>query len=224
MMVKAKTHGGKRPGAGRKKSGKKVGGPHRTRPALSKIHPLHVTLRVLPIVPRLRQRRYYEAVRRVLVRYLERSDFRVTHISIQNTHLHLLVEAAHAAALRRGMQSFAINAARAINEAAERKGKVFAYRYHASQIRTPEYAWHAVAYVLNNWRRHRVDARTLRVGPTTVDAYSSAVSFSGWSTRVSRTIDYEPLPVSPPRTGLLINGWEWLGRIPPDYVPGQRVD
>jgi len=45
--------------------------------------------------------------------------------------------------------------ARAINRATGSCDDVFADRYHSSQIRTASYARHALAYVLNNWRRHR---------------------------------------------------------------------
>ena len=54
-------------------------------------------------------------LRRVLERYLGRAAFRVIHVSIQKNHLHLLVEAADRRALTAGMQSFAINAARALD-------------------------------------------------------------------------------------------------------------
>ena len=64
------------------------------------------------------------------------ADFRIVHISIQKNHIHLVVEAANKDALRRGMQRFAIRAARAINAAFNREGKVFAFRYTAKQIKT----------------------------------------------------------------------------------------
>lgn len=214
-------HGGKRPGAGRKKSGKKLGGPHRARPALSCRHPVHVTLRTVPGVPRLRQRCFYEALRRVLAYYLERDNFRVVHISIQHNHIHLLAEAAGSRALTRGMQSFAINAARAINAAWGRTGKVFAYRYHSSQIKTAHYARNALSYVLNNWRRHREDDRGATRSRMTVDWFSSAVSFNGWSQRVGKPPPpFEPLPVSRARTSLLAEEWKLYGLILTDEVPG----
>ena len=112
-------------------------------------------------MPRLREGHTYRQIRRVLVRYLGRDDFRIVHVSIQHNHLHLLVEAADQEALSRAMQSFAINAARAINRSMGSHGKVFAYRYHATQIRTPYHARHALAYVLNNWRRHREDCASM---------------------------------------------------------------
>lgn len=39
-----------------------------------------MTLRTVRGLPRLRQRCFYEALRRVLIRYLDGDDFRVTHI------------------------------------------------------------------------------------------------------------------------------------------------
>jgi REP element-mobilizing transposase RayT len=95
-----------------------------------------VVLRTTAWTPRLRCGAAYRARRRVLVRYLGRAGFRIVHISIQRDHLHLLVEVADRRALARGMQSFAINAARAIQRG---PGNVFAYRYHATQLKT---AWH----------------------------------------------------------------------------------
>ncbi len=215
------THGGSRVGAGRKKTGKKLGGPHRARPWLSSKHPVHVTLRTVRGMPRLRQRCFYEALRRVLVHYLEGDDFRVTHISIQRNHLHVIAEAASARALSRGMQSFAINTARAFNAAWGRLGKVFAYRYHASQIKTARYARNAMSYVLNNWRRHRQDFYDGAARRAQLDEFSSAISFTGWTVRFGKPPpDYEPLPVSQPRTSLLAEDWKLFGLIRPDECPG----
>ena len=65
-----------------------------------------------------RDRDTYEITRKVLARFLGRADFRIVHVSIQNAHLHLLVEAANRAALTRGMHGFGIS---------------FAYHYHQSR-------------------------------------------------------------------------------------------
>ncbi len=71
-----------------------------------------------------------------------------------------------------GMQSFAINTARAINRAWGREGAVFAFRYHATQIRTSRYARNATAYVLGNWRWHREDFMNGRLIDSKLDPYS----------------------------------------------------
>ena len=213
-------HGGKRAGAGRKKSGRRIGTPHRARPELSPRHPVHVTLRLRRRFPELRTRDWYALIRRVMTHYLGGEDFRICHGSIQNTHLHFLVEARNKRALSRGMQSLTIRLAQALSLSGV--GKVFDDRYNAVQIRTPRQARNSLAYVLNNWRRHREDfAGGRRIGAA-IDSYSTAVSFTDWSERPRYELPagYVPLPASPPRTSLL--RWEWKrhGLIDPFEVPG----
>jgi REP element-mobilizing transposase RayT len=215
-------HGGKRENAGRKKSAAfKYDSSHGTRPELFFKHPVHIMLRTLAWVPRLRQRDGYEAIRSALLHFVEGSAFRIVHISIQNNHLHLVVEAANKDALRRGMQSFSIRAARALNREFERQGKVFAFRYKAKQIKDATYARNVVSYVLNNWRRHGSDKREEGMP---FDRYSSAWAFSGWTGSYGRLRDDYGLPVSQPRTPLLVFDWELRGLIDPFERPGQVVD
>ena len=111
-------------------------------------------------------------------------------------------------------------AARAINGDWGSCGKVFTYRYHASQIRTARYARHALAYVLNNWRRHREDFANGRMLTANLDEYSSALRFDGWTRTFARPRDYEPFPVSPAKTWLLRDGWRRYGLIDPHECPG----
>jgi REP element-mobilizing transposase RayT len=220
MEKKSTTHGGVRRGAGRPKMGLKRGGPHRARPQLNPRNPVHVVLRVERGLASLRQHRMFRAIRGALAPYVRRADFRIVHISIQSNHLHLIVEAAGARALTLGMQSFAIRTSRAINRVWRRVGKVFAYRYHASPIRTARYARNALAYVLNNWRRHREDLADAVKRRAKLDPYSSAVSFAGWTERFATPGDYVPLPVAPPTTPLLRTEWLRYGRLEPFEVPG----
>ena len=161
-----------------------------------------------------RDRDYYKYVRRALRGTLGRSDFQIVHVSIQDTHLHLLVEADDRKALTRGMQSFNIRLARIVHAEQGGAGKVFKYRYHATQIRTARHARHALAYVLNNWRRHWLDLENGRLLKTRLDEYSSAISFAGWQQGTFRMPDgYEPLPVMAARTALLAEDWMAYGLI-----------
>jgi REP-associated tyrosine transposase len=218
----AKKRGGKRPGAGRPKSGRRGLVAHRARPSLSANTPVHVTMRLMRSVQELRQRRMYKVIRDVMVRYLGRGDFRIVHLSIQSNHLHLLVEAANQHALSTAMQSFAISCARALNAATHRRGKVFEFRYHATQIRTARQARNCLAYVLNNWRRHLQDFANGKMMTAKLDEYSSAISFDGWAGgyRFGIPADYDPLPVSPPRTRLLARDWRRHGLIDVWECPG----
>src|SRR5690349_999778 len=88
-----KPRGGKRRGAGRPARGKRSSEPHKQRPFLHARYPVHVTLRVVRDVGNLRRRCVYKAVREATLTTALREDFRIVQLSIQRTHVHLLVEA-----------------------------------------------------------------------------------------------------------------------------------
>jgi REP element-mobilizing transposase RayT len=190
---------------------------HVARPEVAARHPVHVVLRVVRAVGNLRTRHAYRAIRGAIARCAARADYRVVHASLQSNHLHLLVEADDKRALSRGMQGFAISAAKRLNrELRRRRGDVFAFRYHATSITSPTQARNAIAYVLNNWRRHRNDARA----PYRIDPYSSAEQFAGWATPHGYAPRTEPLPCVRPTSWLLTDGWTRAGPIRTDEVPG----
>jgi len=142
----------KRPGP--KRDPRKRDPEHRTRPAHAQREPVHVVLRVLDDVPRLRGFEGYRAIRGALAR-IGMEGFRAVHTSIQQSHLHFIVEADDKRALSRGMQGLAISIAKRINLITKRRGKVFAFRYHATAIRTPTQARRALNYVLRASTRIR---------------------------------------------------------------------
>src|SRR3569623_1692802 len=172
--LQPRTRGGKRAGAGRKKTGRCSDAPHRTRPRVRRYEVQHVVLRTRKDVPRLRRGKTYTAIARALRRTLAKTTFRVVHTSIQRNHLHFLVEANDRAALSHGMRALAITAARAINRVLGRTGKVFAFRYHATAIASPRQMRNALSYVLNNWRRHDEDESCEAAHRATLDPYSTA--------------------------------------------------
>lgn len=210
--------GGKRRGAGRKPKGRRAGASHRKRAKLVSRYPVHVVLRVASGVGNLRRRDAYLAIQRATERVADQDDFRITHLSVQRTHIHMIVEARDEVALSWHLQRFQISAARRINAVtlgdggAPRRGTVFTDRYHATIIQTPTQARNAIAYALGNWRHHGEDrgeiARTWKF-----DWFSSAVSFTGWAEYGQPDFprqgpdSYIPLRVDPPRTWLLSVGW-----------------
>ena len=202
---------------GRKPTGRRLDPRHRTRPELIANHPIHVVLRVTREVGNLRRPRAYHAFRGALARCADKGTYRVVHISIQRTHVHLLVEADDKTSLARGMQGLAISAAKRLNRALRRRrGEVFPFRYHATPIETPTQARNALAYILNNWRRHRADIRS----PWRVDPYSSAPAFAGWETAPRVATPRRPLPVARATTWLVLDGWRRAGPIGLREVPG----
>jgi REP element-mobilizing transposase RayT len=226
--------GGKRKGSGRPARHSRSSERHKTREPLRDNQPVHVTLRLERDIGTLRRLDMYRACRKALVTVLGRDAFRIVHISLQDGHLHLMVEADDERALAKGMQAFEISAARHINQAMTkrcrrvRRGRVFSDRYHARAITTPLAARHALAYVINNWRRHGKD-RDIDLMFLDVDPFSSGASFLGWKERDARidrgeTLDGEPpLVVSPPQTWLLSNGWTKYGPISVHEVPGPKA-
>jgi REP element-mobilizing transposase RayT len=205
--------GGKRKGAGRPR-GPHAGEWHKTREAVNRRHPQHVTLRVLGEVGHLRKRFIWRAVRGALYQTAKRDDFRIVHISVQGNHIHLMCEAENKLALSRGVTGFEISAAKRINDELivdghRRSGQVFADRYHVRSMSSIRQTRHCVAYVLNNWRHHNgAPGPSLFDGK--LDPYSSGIWFPLWKERTTPTIhvppDYEPPPVCRPRTWLLTDG------------------
>ncbi|MBA3462088.1 MAG: transposase [Deltaproteobacteria bacterium] len=224
--------GGKRRGAGRPPKGERAGSPHKKRPSFKSSQPLHIVLRVLPVMGQLRRRSVFRALRQASLTVATREDFRIVHISIQQNHVHLLVEAQNKTALSRGMKAFEISAAKRMNAALKwkvrRRGKVFEDRYHSEIIGTPRQARHALAYVLNNWRKHKQDRGAVE-RTWMVDPFSTATAFLGWKQlqgqsggwKVRET--YEPMVVWEPRTWLLKVGWRKHGLLDCYEVPGMNL-
>ncbi|HEY0252708.1 MAG TPA: transposase [Kofleriaceae bacterium] len=212
--------------SGRKKRGYRASERHGVRAELTGRDPIHVVVRVDPDVQPLRRKGLWGAIRRAtyVVARLEQ-DMRIIELSVQDTHIHLLVEATNKIALAKGMQSFGVSVARQINTALEkagykiRRGAVIADRYHARVLKTPREVRNCLAYVMNNWRKHGAD----QGHSWNVDPYSSAPSFTGWKELPGRRVKvpskYRPLVTQEPRTWLLRVGWKKHGLISMLEVP-----
>jgi REP element-mobilizing transposase RayT len=222
-------NGGARRGAGRKPAGLRAGMPHAARPTISSALALHVTIRALAAIPPLRQPAMYAAIRAASVAAARQRAFRVVHISIQNTHVHLIVEADDKGALARGMQSFQSSAARRINATIDRRGRVFTDRYHLVVIRSPTQMRNVLAYVLTNFRKHRAH-HAPRPG-WLVDPYSTGFAFDGWAELATgaalwpETVAAHGLVVKAAHSWLLTTGWRRAGGdLSVDAMPGKRPD
>jgi REP element-mobilizing transposase RayT len=228
-----RTHGGKRVGAGRPPKGKRSSERHERRPKHDARHPIHITIRVAQDIAGLRKRDMYIAIREATAVTVKREDFRIVHFTIQGNHIHLIVEAMSRLAIARGMQGFQISAAKHINRVmtertgTRRTGHVFPDRYHPRALTTPREVRHAIAYVLNNWRRHGED-RASFTRSWKVDPYSNAVDFPGWKELSDSPFLFRPpaaykgLVTWLPKTWLLRESWKKHAPISVHETPGPQ--
>lgn len=204
--------GGKRAGAGRKRVAPRPLVPHRRRPVHQASYPEHLTWRCLAGLGSLRGAEVFPAIVAALAaQRASVAAFRVVHFSVQDNHLHLIVEAADAHALRAGAQGLGVRLARAINRALGRRGRVFDDRFHTRALRSPREVRFALAYVLQNFKKHQV-----RVS-TRLDPCSSAPWCDGFRDRGGASLD--DAPVVAPRTWLARVGWRRHGLLSPDEAP-----
>jgi REP element-mobilizing transposase RayT len=218
------TWGGRRDKAGRKRGRNQS---HTRRPPVARSYPVHVTIRFLNRKS-LRQPWHFSAVKRVLTDMRsKRPFFGVAAYSVQENHLHMIVEADGPEAFASGIRSIAIRLAKRLNRSLGRTGRLFKDRHHRHVLKSPLEVRNALAYVLLNRRKHLQE----RGGPlgSQLDAYSSSRWFDGWSEPVrsllyrSRQLlpDSAPVLVSPARTWLVQIGWHRdHARIGPLEVPG----
>jgi REP element-mobilizing transposase RayT len=163
-------------------------------------------------------------VREALCIAKERLGMRIIHFSVQEDHVHLIVEVEDSIALGRAMKGFQVRVARRLNRALGRSGRVFADRYHARYLKTPTEARRALVYVLQNGKKHApTGERNTRDERSWVDPFSSAAYFHGWKQECRRFIPScdapgHPLhrerpaaPVVAPRVWLLREGWRRAG-------------
>src|SRR5262245_27751378 len=162
-----------------KRRGKLCPVRHRRRCEVEERFPMHVTMRLQEGLESLRRKQTYAVVRAALSKGKEYGEFRLHQFSVQSNHLHLIVEARDRVSLSRGVQALAIRIAKGLNKLWERRGKVFAERYHALVLRSARQIRNALRYVLGNAFKH--DLSMLMKG--WFDPCSSATWFDGWRGR-----------------------------------------
>ena len=206
---------------------------HARRPPHKAAHPLHISMKALPDVPNLRQPRLVRVITNAMrqVRVKQQADaspgsFRIAEFSIQDTHVHLLAEAADKRAMSSGMASLAIRIALAIKRVLGRDDKVWRDRYYARRLTVPKEVRNALVYVLLNSVKHKPDrvaaGRQQTSARVLVDVRcTSAAWFQGFAPtseaalRASGTPPQQDPPVAAATTWLLTTGWRRHGLIDP---------
>ncbi|MBK7643330.1 MAG: transposase [Planctomycetes bacterium] len=138
-------------------------------------------------------------------------SFQTVHYSIQSNHLHLIVEARDRLALSAGMKGLLVRMARALNRVWNRRGSVFADRYHARSLDTPREVRNALVYVLHNSRKHGIHSKG-------IDPCSSGLWFDGWAERCGRAVEAAPDVRAPVPRGTLDRV---RSTIPRSALPGR---
>jgi putative transposase len=194
LALRFPSWGGRRSRAGRP-AGSRPRVAHRTRPEHRSSHPVHVTLR--SAFRPLRSAFVFPTVRAAIADSNRRAPgrFRIVHFSVQTDHLHLLVEAADKRALSSGLRGLSIRIARRVNALVDRRGKVWADRWHGHVLTSPRATRRAVTYVLANFRKHDPSASAA------IDSFSSAPHFNGFREH-GRTTPAQTDVLAPGRAGV----------------------
>jgi hypothetical protein len=190
---------------------------HVARPAHDSRHPVHVTMRRVRLGPSFRAELARRAIEAELYAVKAR-DVRVVHYSIQDNHLHLMVEGANRADLGRQMKLLFSRIAMAVNRIARRTGKLFADRHHRHELKTPTEVRRALVYILFNNRKYQHRSATT----IALDEASSAMWMTDWaptSTPTAETLARQRAnypkgpPITKPETWLARIGWRRAGGL-----------
>lgn len=166
---------------------------------------MHVTLRALS--RSLRSQHIASTVLRSM-RDSQRLGFRIVHYSIQDNHLHLIIEADDQSVLSSGVRGLVVRIARRVNQLLFRRGRFWADRWHGRALSSPREVRNALVYVLKNRSKHH------NVHGAALDPLSSAQWFNGFAEPFPRGFrSVTPCAHAPPRTWLLAVGWRRHGRI-----------
>ena len=141
-----------------------------------------------------------------------RDVFRVVHFSVQDNHVHMIVEARDGRALSRGVQGLAIRLARRVNKLLGIAGGFWGARFHSRELTRPRSVRNAIVYVLMNVKKHFT-----RVPNHFVDPCSSAPWFTGFAHGPSPPNEASPVKVA--STWLAATGWRRHGLIRLDERP-----
>jgi REP element-mobilizing transposase RayT len=213
LPLKAKfKHGGLRKGAGRPKSEFLS---HSAREKLTGIHPLHITFKIKSGLPNLRQKKFYQAFRKSVLK-AHKKGLNLLHFSILSNHVHMIVEIQDNKTLHSALKSLNTAFAKRVNFLTGRVGKVLRERFHLHVLKTPREYFNVLRYVLGNAEKHGCVENE-------IDLYSSAMMFGAFEVlmgsrkakklrwpprdRFRKGVDFLKPILSNPGTWLARTGW-----------------
>src|SRR5580765_1493210 len=158
LDIEFSTRGGKRDGAGRPRAQGRRNAEHHPRERHSRHHPVHVTMRAREGLPPLREQvittEVMKRIREANASKKLKDAFRIVHFSVQDDHVHLIIEARDGVARSRGAQGLAIRLARRVNQLLGIRGKFWGDRFHSRELTAPRAVRNAIVYVLMNAKKH----------------------------------------------------------------------
>lgn len=207
--------GGARAGAGRKRTSALARVSHESRPEHLASRPIHVTLRARHRF--LRTQAAFPAVRAAFVGVNRRRPhaFRIVEFSVQENHIHLIAEANNREELSSGLRSLSIRVALKVNRRLQRRGSLFADRWHARELMTPREVRNALVYVLANHAKHSSNETPSLDLRSSSPYFEHFLEFSGSvpARHIRSTTLSGHLPHATARTWLLRSGWQKWGLI-----------
>ena len=184
---------------------------------------MHITMRALRGLPSFRAQVIFQMMMKILrnqtalgkAKRKYTDVFRVLHFAIQDNHVHVMVEADDARALRSGVSGLVIAFARQLAKLFGRKKlKVWAERFHSREVGSPQDVVNTLQYIFQNYKKHGA----LTYGHGIVDRFSSARQFDGWQQKqlYGAPLDQisfyihgpEPWAPAQPTTWLVSTGWK----------------
>ena len=162
--------------------------PHAKRPR--RVGLSHVIYRLKEGLPELRRPKVLRALEAAFRAAKRKDGFGILAYSLQDTHIHMIVEGESAEQVSRGMQGLGVRLTRQLNRLWERKGEGSVFRERFKQIPLDGYKRINAAfnYVLNNALKHgakRADNRP--------DRYSSAPWYPNLAERTRRPTRESPV-------------------------------
>lgn len=125
-----------------------------------------------------------------------RDVFRIVHFSIQDDHVHLMVEAADAR-LSRGVQGLAIRVARHVNALLNIRGRFWGDRFHSHELTSPREVRNAIVYVLMNVKKHLRGWIDCGADPCSSAPWFFSIGTTGWLRHGAIRLDERPARRSP---------------------------
>ena len=151
-ILRCHKRGGHRKGAGQKKT--RVNEPsHARRKVINFRKPMHITIRLAPNKPSLREKRMQLAFLRAIGKAKARG-LAVQHYALVGNHAHFMVETEDNRSLARGMMSLTKTLSWAVRKIFNIGGSLFAGRFHTQILDTPTQVRNAMRYVLFNFSKH----------------------------------------------------------------------